>query len=191
MIKLNWILLGLGITAAAVAGCITAACCRRSAQSNDDIDGGVVKRHWADAPKVIESTEITEFHGEISLFASYETDGLGHRVYRLGAVVRDGEVLVTYDWHDRQGKSDKAEYKADTDFMSRLQEIVAAHDFAQYNGYYHTVSGLPDMYGETLHIIYASGERIDVHDNQSGFLPLQAERALIMLFGAATQPETK
>lgn len=191
MSKLHWLLLGLGITAAAVAGCIAAACCRRSARNSDDIDGGVVKRYWADAPKVIESTEITEFHGEISLLASCETDGLGHRVYRLDAVVRDCEVLVKYGWYDRQGKSDKAEYKADADFMVRLQEIVAAYDFAQYNGYYHTVSGLPDMYGETLHIIYASGERIDVHDNQSGFLPLQAEQALIMLFGAATQTETE
>ena len=36
---------------------------------------------------------------------------------------------------------------------------------------------------------HASGERIYVHDNQSCFLPHEAEKALIMLFGAATKLE--
>ena len=75
--------------------------------------------------------------------------------------------------------------------MVRLQEIVAYHDFAQYNGYSHTVSGLPDMYGERIDIVYASGERIYVHDNQSGFLGREAQKKLIALFGAATKMETE
>lgn len=189
--RMKWLFIGLVavFAAAIVGGGIAALCRRRPNIETDDIDGGVVKRYWADVPKVIKSTEIVTFHFEISLFAACKTDGLGHRVYTLDAALKAGEVLVKYDWYDRQGGRDKGEYKADADFMTRLQEIVAAHNFAQHNGYYHTVSGLPDMYGESLDIIYASGERIYVHDNQSCFLPHEAEKALIMLFGAATKLE--
>lgn len=188
---MKWLYFGLGtaLAAAAIAGGIAAVCRRCPEKNNDDIDGGVVKRYWADVPKVIESTEIVTFHCEISLIAACDVDDIGHRVYKLDAAVKDGEVLVKYNWRERGGKSDKAEYKTDEDFMTRLQEIVALHNFAQYNGYYHTVSGLPDMYGERLDIVYASGERITVHDNQSGFLPSEAVRELIMLFGAATKLE--
>ena len=190
---MKWIFIGLGtvFVAAAIVGGIAAVYHKRSDQTSDDMDGGVVKRYWADAPKVIESAEIITFHGEISLFAVCDADDLGHRVYTLDAALRDGKVLVKYDWYERNGGSDKAEYTADADFMMCLQEIVTAYDFAAHNGYYHTVSGLPDMYGESLDIVYASGECITVHDNQSGFLPIEAVRALITLFGAATKLENQ
>ena len=188
---MKWLFIGLGAVFAAVivGGGIAALCRKHPEKSNDDIDGGVVKRYWTDAPKVIESNEIVSFHCEISLIAACDVDDLGHRVYTLNAELKDGEVLVKYNWRERGGESDKAEYKADAYFMVRLQEIVTTYDFAKHNGYYHTVSGLPDMYGESLDIVYASGERIHVHDNQSGFLSLEAEKALIMLFGAATKLE--
>lgn len=144
--RMKWPFIGLVavFAAAIVGGGIAALCRRRPKIETDDIDGGVVKRYWADVPKVIKSTEIVTFHFEISLFAACKTDGLGHRVYTLDAALKAGEVLVKYDWYDRQGGRDKGEYKADADFMTRLQEIVAAHNFAQHNGYYHTVSGLPE-----------------------------------------------
>ena len=190
---MKWLFIGLGcaLAAAAVGGGIRAVYQKNFEKNTDPIDGGVVKRYWADVPKVIESQEITSFRCEISLLAACDADEIGHRVYKLDAAVEDGEVLVTYDWRDRSGESDKAEYKADADFMVRLQEIVTTYDFAKHNGYYHTVSGLPDMYGEILDIVYASGERIHIHDNQSGFLSLEAEKALIMLFGAATKLENQ
>lgn len=165
--------------------------CAPLPENPDDIDGGVVKRYWTDAPKSIKSTEIVAFHCEISFFAVCDTDDLGNRVYRLNASLEDGDVLVNYDWYDRYGNSDKAEYKTNADFMVRLQEIVSEYNFAQHNGYYHTVSGLPHMYGESLDIIYASGEQINVHDNQSGFLSFEAEKSLVTLFGANTKPELK
>ncbi len=188
---MKWLFIGLaGALAVAVgAGVIAVSCRKHQRQNSDDIDGGVVKRYQADVPKVIESAEIVSFHCVISLLAVCEVDGLGHRVYKLDAVMRDGAVHVKYDWYDRQGGSDKAEYAASTDFMVRLQKIVSEYDFARHNGYYHSVSGLPAMYGESLDVVYDSGERIHVHDNQSGFLPLKAEKELILLFGAATKLE--
>ena len=186
---MKWLFIGLGcaLAAAAVGGGIWAVYKKSCEKNTDHIDGGVVKRYWADAPKVIESQEIVSFHCEISLIAACDVDEIGHRVYKLDATVKDGEVLAKYDWRNRGGESDKAEYTADAEFMVRLQEIVTTYDFAKHNGYYHTVSGLPDMYGETLDIVYDGGERIYVHDNQSGFLPYEAEKALVFLFGAATK----
>jgi hypothetical protein len=190
---MKWMNFGIGavLTVAAAAGAILVFLQHGQKQDTDHIDGGVVKRYWADAPKVIVSSEITEFHSVISLISAYHADEVGHRVYRLDAVIENNSVLVRYDWYDRQGDSDKAEYKTDADFMARLQEIVSAYDFAQYNGYYHSVSGLPDMYGETLDVVYASGERLHVYDNQSGFLPYEAIIELVMLFGAATKTDAE
>lgn len=187
---MKWLLIGVGIVlAAAAASVVVTGCRKRAEKSTDDIDGGVVKRYWNDAPKIIESTEILEFHCEISLFAVCDVDDLGYRVYSLDAVESEDGVAVKYSWYDRQGGSDKGEYAEDADFLVRLQNIVAKYDFAKNNGYYHTVSGLPDMYGESLDITYAGGERIYVHDNQSGFLQTDAVRELITLFGAATKME--
>ena len=189
---MKWLFIGLGaVFAVAIGGGIAALCRKRPEKSNDDIDGGVVKRYWADVPKVIESTEIVSFHCVISLFAACETDGLGNRIYTLDAALKEGDVLVKYNWRERGGESDKAEYKEDADFMVRLQKIVSDYDFARHNGYYHNVSGLPAMYGESIDIVYDSGERIYARDNQSGFLPLEAGKALVMLFGAATKLENE
>lgn len=171
--------------AAAVIACVSFVRSRKVQPDTDDIDGGVVKRYWADAPKVIESNDIVTFHCEISLIAVCDVDDLGYRVYTLDAALGEGEVCVKCDWYDRSGKSGKAEYTAAADFMERLQKIVAEYDFAKYNGYYHSVSGLPDMYGESLDILYASGESINAYDNQSGFMRVEAARALITLFRAA------
>lgn len=189
---MKWFFIAAGaVLAAAAAGGIAVLRRSRPQRQADAVDGGVVQRYDTDAPKVIKSGEILTFRCVISLLASYETDGLGNRVYQLDAACEDGAVKVKYDWYDRHGGRDSGAYTAEADFMARLQEIVSGYDFARHNGYYHAVSGLPAMYGEKLDIVYASGERIHVHDNQSGFLQPEAEKALILLFGAATKSETK
>ena len=115
---MKWLYLSLGVAVAAavIAGGISVFRRRISVQNDDDIDGGVVKRYWSDAPKVIASNEITEFHSVLSLISAYHADEVGHRVYRLDAVIENNAVLVRYDWYDRQGDSDRAEYKTDVDF---------------------------------------------------------------------------
>lgn len=186
---MKWAFIGLGaaIAVAAIVGTAAAAFHKHREQDNDAIDGGVVKRYRLDVPAIIESTEITEFRCTISTLAVYEPGELGNRVYKLNAVLQDGEVLVNYDWRTRSGDSARDEYRADADFMVRLQEIVTTYDLSRNNGYYHTVSGLPNMYGDSLYVIYASGERIDIHDNQSGFLPHDSQLALVKLFGVALE----
>ena len=188
--------IGVSFAVAAIVGSIAIIKHKRKRKykykgNSDDIDGGVVKRIYADMPKVIESADITEFNCEISLFAAVDTEGLENRVYKLNAVLENGEIIVTYEWYDRCGESKKAECKTKSDFMMHLQKIVSDYNFAQHNGYTHTVSGLPHMYGETINIVYESNEHIYAHDNQSGFLPFEAVKKLITLFENVTKVNSK
>ena len=182
--KRLYIGLGAVLAVLGLVGGIVDTLRKFSRQSSDDIDGGVVTRTWADAPKVIASQDIVDFHCVISLFAACDVP-LPPRIYKLDAVLRDGAVLVRWEWRDRAGAYDAQEYTTESEFLSRLQGIVGQYALAQYNGYYHSVSGLPDFYGESLDILYASGENIHVYDNQSGFLPPEAVQDLILQFGAA------
>ena len=153
--------------------------------STDDIDGGVVTRNsGGDSPKVIKSTEIISFDCELSFISTVfdEESELEGKVYKMSAILEDNTVKVKIDWHDRTGTGNKSEFETDSSFMLRLQEIVSKYDLAKHNGYTHHVSGLPNMYGEHIDIKYASGEAIYAHDNQDGFLQMDAIVELIELF---------
>ena len=77
---------------------------------------------------------------------------------------------------------DEREFKPDEAFFDVLQQIVAKYDFAQYNGQYYTVSGLPPDHGAKLDVQYDSGESIRCSNNQSCFIPLEAMEELVSLF---------
>ena len=161
--------------------------CGLPRRNTDDIDGGVVTRNSGDdSPKVIESTEIISYGSEFSFISSFfdEESELAGKVYKLSAVMEDDTVKAKFDWHDRAGNGDKYEFQTDSSFMTKLQEIVSKYDLAKHNGYTHHVSGLPNMYGEQIDIKYASGESIYAHDNQDGFLQMEALVELIELFSS-------
>ena len=156
-----------------------------TSHSTDDIDGGVVTRNSGeDSPKVIKSTEIISFDCELSFISAVfdEESEFEGKVYKMSATLEDDTVKGKIDWHDRSGSGDKSEFETDISFMVKLQEIVSKYDLAKHNGYTRRVSGLPDMYGERIDIKYVSGESIYAHDNQDGFLPMDALLELIELF---------
>lgn len=186
---MKWLMLGLGTAAVlvgAAAGIAAAVKIRRPARPADCVDGGV--RHWDSgdsAPKVILSREITEFRCTFSLFASEKIPGLPEGgLYTCRARREDGAVLCSIDWRKRTEGSGSRAFTADEAFLARLQEIVLRHDLARHNGYCCRVSGLPDMYGATLDVRYASGESIYAHDNQNQFLASGALKDLYDLFTA-------
>lgn len=161
--------------------------CGLSRRNTDHIDGGVkTYNSGEDSPKVIESTEIISFEFEVSLYniVVEEESELAGKVYKLSAVLEDDTVKAKFDWHDRAGNGDKYEFQTDSSFMTKLQKIVSKYDLAKHNGYTRHVSGLPDMYGEQIDIKYASGESIYAHDNQDGFLQMEAMVELIELFSS-------
>ena len=156
---------------------------KKIAEEPAEEDGGVRNDSSYDAPKVIESNLIIAFQCEFSALAISEEDTyLSGKNYQLEARLKDGAVKGNYHSYGRHGEREDGNFAADHSFMYRLQEIVAKYDFAQYNGTSITVSGLPEMYGVSLQIVYASGERIYISNNQECFLPLAAMEELEMLF---------
>lgn len=168
---------------------VFSGCADNSAADNADTDveaeeDGYKTNHTdSNAPKTIESTEITDFSCYFSALAFVEGDTeLEYDSYHLSAVWKDGVVSGSYLASTRYGEEVEDRFEADASFMEDLQEIVTKHDFARNNGLYVEVKGLPDNYGADLTVIYASGERILAHDNQDGFLSIAAMEALEELF---------
>ncbi|MBR5284190.1 MAG: hypothetical protein IKU27_04000 [Clostridia bacterium] len=147
-----------------------------------EVDGGVQDDSSYDAPKTIESPMIVAFNCEFSGFPMMNEDSpLANHAYQLEARLPNGAVKGTYAV--RTGyDNENLFFSADHSFMRELQQVVDTYDLAQYNGLSRRVSGLPDMYGAYLHIVYASGESIYASDNQDCFLPIAALEDLERLF---------
>lgn len=94
----------------------------------------------------------------------------------------DGAVRGEYKMRTRDAKDEQFIFCDSHRFMKELQSIVSVHEFAKFNGDESSVSGLPDMYGAKIHIVYASGESIYSSDNQNNFLPKEAMTELVKLF---------
>jgi len=143
------------------------------------IDGG--QRHYVNenAPKIVESEEITFFSCEASTTnVPLNESPVAGRYYTLYADASGGSF-------EARGGGDvfaKRSFVPDAAFFAQLQQIVAKYDLAQYNGEYYTVAGLPPDLGAKLNIRYASDEQICASDNQSCFLPIEAIEELVCLF---------
>ena len=153
--------------------------CTRPTYDTDDIDGGV--QHFEDtgAPKTIYSTKIISFHCEFSTTdLMMDSSPIAGRYHTLHAESSG----ANYEARGGGTVYDEREFKPDEAFFDALQKIVAKYDFAQYNGQYYSVSGLPPDHGAKLDIQYDSGESIQCSNNQSCFIPLEAMEELVSLF---------
>jgi len=184
MKRMFWIL----IPAIMLMVLLLVGCDRNDPADTDAIDGGVQHDTSYDAPKVIKSTEITDFSCTFSALTMLKEDTpLAGNKYSLKAKLENGVVEGSYRAQNRaDGKS--IAFHADTAFMDALQAIVTAHDLAQHNGHSYRVSGLPDNFGAVLSIDYASGENIYASNNQTCFLSHAAMEDLEALFRAQIEP---
>ena len=167
---MKWTILALAVLGLLFAGC---------SRNTEDIDGGQTHYIVEDAPKVIESTEIVTFSCEFSTtHMPLNESAVAGRYYTLYAGENSGRFQARAGGHVYAERS----FTPDDAFFEQLQQIVSEYDFAQHNGEYYTVAGLPSDLGASLDILYASGESISTSDNQSTFLPLEAMEALVTLF---------
>ncbi len=186
----------LWIISAAIGFALLLAACAApiSPEKEEPVCGGVTDNTDPNAPKTIQSTEITSFECYFSTLTDMEREeDLGVGEYRLSAELKDGAAVGAYDFRDRYDNKDvKAELHADAGFFKELQAIVAKYDLAQFNGKSHFVAGLPEDFGATISVRYASDETIYAADNQDGFLPRGAMVELKQLFENACMiaPET-
>lgn len=147
---------------------------------SDEPTGQTINQSY-DAPKTIESTEITTFR-----CAFYAPDGY---VYELKA--ERGEDGVVQGSYLSRGHDDTAEtltFEADASLLTGLQGIVSKRNLAQHNGHSVHTAGLPDLFGAELSVRYASGESIDAKDSQWCFLSEAAMADLTALFQARPEP---
>ena len=153
--------------------------CAKASHNTDDIDGGVQHSVDTGAPKTISSTKIISFHCEFSATdLMLDSSPVAGRYHTLHAEQSNGN----YEARGGGTVYNEREFTPDEAFFDALQKIVAKYDFAQYNGQYYTVSGLPPDHGAKLDIQYDSGESICSANNQSCFIPLEAMEELVDLF---------
>ena len=156
---------------------------KKQPKDTTDIDGGVRHYENTNAPKTITSTQMRSFDLTFSAKTMFRTDTyLAGFAYRLEAAVTEDGVRGTYEKNNGCGEMQAFSFRTELSFMTQLQQIAAEYDFAQHNGIFYSVSGLPDFFGAKLNIQYASGETICASNNQSCFLPVSALELLEQLF---------
>ena len=153
--------------------------CTRPTYDTDDIDGGVQHSEDTGAPKTISSTQIISFHCVFSTTdLMMDSSPIAGRYHTLHA----DSSGANYEARGGGTVYDEREFTPDEAFFDALQQIIAKYDFAQHNGQYYTVSGLPPDHGAKLNIQYDSGESIQCSNNQSCFIPLEAMEEIVSLF---------
>ncbi|MDO4845391.1 MAG: hypothetical protein Q3977_02145 [Oscillospiraceae bacterium] len=179
--RILFLLLALALLLSACAGPLPA-----NGDENAEVDGGRTDKSDPNAPKTIASTELVSFSCEFSTFAlDEEESGLEVGFFTCAAEKKDGKTEGTYRFRGSDEDSGEKRFAADASFLQKLETLVRENGLAQYNGKNAFVAGLPDNFGATLSVDYASGERIYASDNQDNFLPLDAMRALQALFESA------
>lgn len=143
-----------------------------------------VKGEFSDAPKTINSKEITYFAVSCS-FATMGSDRAYTYVSSLAVPAGRGTLVsLTYSTQSRfsGGGNDYCETRLVTgDVFVELQAIVDRHDFAKKNGESYHVAGLPDNFGGSATIEYASGEKITMSNNQSPIIAPAAGAEIVDL----------
>ncbi len=124
--------------------------------------GNTIDKTDYDAPKVIESKDITAFRFSCVLFGEAYPDGIKEIDLRIA---RDsGGVLTVYE--DKSGIS----FPADDDILKNLQSVIDKYELAKNNGVYKYVSGLaPGYQPYEFTADYASGEKLTFTENNDPY----------------------
>ena len=147
------------------------------------------------APTTIESGQMVSFSvhtafGGVVSPETHEYQGpLLSYLFAFAVPAGSGTFLFleTRTDFDRQRSVQHALVKADV--MPSLVRLVHELELAQKNGRHSTTYGLPQNFGGSVDICYASGETISFSDNQTPILPEKTGRAIAALFTEALAGE--
>jgi len=175
MRKMHWMIIFLIAAVVFLTGC---------KDQEVPITGGAIQETNYEAPKKIESTEITSFNCEFSLTA---VEGelefpLQYGMYYLTAELKDNKALCEYRIVTADNEIEEFSFETGKEFMDELQMIVSENDLAQHNGTDVFVVGIADMYGSYLNIKYASDEYIYARHNTVVFLSMNVMKEFVELF---------
>ena len=152
----------IAVAAALIVVSVAGCAFMKPSATEEYVSGGTTDNTDPDAPKVIKSEDMTSFYCYVNL--------LGYDTADYPEIT---EMKYTFEASLEKDGKEK---------MAALQDIVKRYDFAQYNGISRHTAGLPDHFGATIDVSYASGERIYADHNQDTLLPVEAVRELVVLF---------
>lgn len=142
------------------------------------------------APKRIDSEEMTFFQVESVLD---DTPGDDDRIGFISAFAAPaGENTFVYLMTGepfRRGKRRGSWALLKENIFPRLAALVNECDLAAKNGLHSTTHGLPENFGGSVDIRYASGERISFSDNQTRIITRAAGVKIAELFREAMSGE--
>ena len=134
------------------------------------------------APKTVKSDVLTSF--SLTVNGYFEALDLNGGFAFEAAVDPEGAVAGRYTYTPEYSdfQFNTFVFTADAAFLSEVQKIVRAYDFAALNGGYGETIGIPEGLGYALEAKYDSGERISCSDNAFNEIPKEAVAALHALF---------
>ena len=156
--------------------------------------GGTDATQRRSAPKEIVSTEMTRFSATSALpwkiNAGPDENALGYvSAYAAPAAGGSFLYLVTADAYRRRDEKNSGWAFVKADVFPALVKLVNETGLARKNGYHSTTHGLPENFGGSVDIRYASGEQIDFSDNQAPILTTDTAMKIAALFTDARKGE--
>ena len=125
---------------------------------NDAICGGTREVHLDGYKDEIKSDNIVEF--------TYNNDG----EYRLWCKLENNILHVTSNGgnsYHRDGTYFGLKYDTDKlDILKKLNDIIKENNISKNNGFVHETAGLPPGIGDSIEVVYDSGEKIYKISNQ-------------------------
>ena len=143
------------------------------------------------APKVIVSEEITLFE-VTSAFGTLAIDGSDRLDYVSAfAAPCGGGSFVFLETRElsHYGEPRREWALLKGDIFPKLAALVRGQELAKDNGRHSETHGLPENFGGSVDIRYASGERISISDNQSPVIAYGAGIAIAQAFAEALEGE--
>jgi len=139
----------------------------------DEVLDGYLRDSSKDSPKNVNSSQIDDFSLVFSTLSWADEQYFKEGIYCFEIKAENGSFRGKYEFNPYYGNREIYLFDTDQAFMQKLDKVVKKYDLADFNGKNIFVSGLPDMYGEEIRIVYASGESIYASDNQDGFINRQ------------------
>jgi hypothetical protein len=128
----------------------------------EPVCGGTTDKTDHDAPKVIESKDITSFYARFCLVGEW-TPGRENLTYTFE--IKDVDGVLTAAEHETGVRS-----PADKELLDTLQGIIDDEKLVAKNGVYRVTAGLPPEYQKcNVTVNYASGERLTFTENNDPY----------------------
>ena len=106
-------------------------------------------------------------------------------VSAFAAPCGDGEFLFLETASDRQKENTKRLACVKAGVFPALVRLVREKDLAKDNGFHSRTHGLPEDFGGSVDIRYASGENISFSDNQSPVIDAETGAEIVRIFSEA------